>query len=117
MISRNRTFVTVYLAGACEKQPHTVLSLIPSLQGLELKVAVHVTFRAWRTPTAAERPDDAPRHGDQQLRAADRRRHRARERPWSGRNVGEAHLSRACFPSLPAKHGVTNDLNVMRHVC
>ena len=34
MISRNRTFVTVYLAGACEKRPHTVLSLIPSLQGL-----------------------------------------------------------------------------------
>ena len=82
-----------------------------------LKVAVQVTFRAWRTPTAAERPDDAPRHGDQQLRAADRRRHRARERPWPGRNVGEAHLSRACFPSLPAKHGVTNDLNVVRHVC
>ena len=27
MISRNRTFVTVYLAGACEKRPHTVLSL------------------------------------------------------------------------------------------
>ena len=38
MISRNRTFVTVYLAGACEKQPHTVLSLIPSLQGLEPNV-------------------------------------------------------------------------------
>ena len=38
MISRNRTFVTVYLAGACEKRPHTVLSLIPSLQGLEPNV-------------------------------------------------------------------------------
>jgi hypothetical protein len=45
MISRNRTFVTVYLAGACEKQPHTVLSLIPSLQGLELKVS-YLTVRA-----------------------------------------------------------------------
>ena len=40
MISRNRTFVTVYLAGACEKQPHTVLSLIPSLQGLPPNVGV-----------------------------------------------------------------------------
>ena len=39
MISRNRTFVTVYLAGACEKRPHTVLSLIPSLQGLEPNVS------------------------------------------------------------------------------
>ena len=43
MISRNRTFVTVYLAGACEKRPHTVLSLIPSLQGLEPNVLVRIT--------------------------------------------------------------------------
>ena len=46
MISRNRTFVTVYLAGACEKQPHTVLSLIPSLQGLEPNVIMYgVSFK------------------------------------------------------------------------
>ena len=82
-----------------------------------IKVVLETFLRAWRTPTPAERPDDAPRHGDQQLRAADRRRHRARQRLWTGRNVGEAHLSRACFPSLPTKHGVTNDLNVVRHVC
>ena len=44
MISRNRTFVTVYLAGACEKQPHTVLSLIPSLQGLQPNVTILKKF-------------------------------------------------------------------------
>ena len=38
MISRNRTFVTVYLAGACEKRPHTVLSLNTNLQGLQPNV-------------------------------------------------------------------------------
>ena len=52
MISRNRTFVTVYLAGACEKRPHTVLSLIPSLQGLEPNVYSEYT-RIVREPARA----------------------------------------------------------------
>ena len=43
MISRNRTFVTVYLAGACEKRPHTVLSLNTNLQGLQPNVQVSET--------------------------------------------------------------------------
>ena len=56
MISRNRTFVTVYLAGACEKRPHTVLSLIPSLQGLEPNVLfiiiIYMLPLTYRTETA-----------------------------------------------------------------
>ena len=53
MISRNRTFVTVYLAGACEKRPHTVLSLIPSLQGLQPNVLSGSAHRSAQVGAAA----------------------------------------------------------------